>query len=73
MYDITVTIKAYIYLEQKLRTKSESTKTQTYRQVNPMLSSPQLLIVKIPEYVRIIVIKVRISVHNLKVETSKWA
>ena len=52
---------------------SNKSKVKTYLKLSPTLEVPPLYLLDIPEYVRALVTRFRLSAHNLKVETGRWA
>jgi hypothetical protein len=52
---------------------SDKTKLKTYVMINQTLSSPELYVIDIPEHVRVVVTRLRVSAHNLRIETGRWA
>ena len=59
-------------LRQSVRTRN-GTKFRTYLKINPELNPTDWSQHKIPEYLRIAYTRFRLSSHNLRVETGRWA
>ena len=52
---------------------SNKSKVQTYLNMNPDLVQTALYDMDVPEHVRVSATKFRLSAHNLRVETGRWA
>ena len=61
---------------RKLResiTNSSKSKVKTYLKMNPDLAATRLYEMDVPEHIRASATKFRLSAHNLRVETGRWA
>ena len=64
----------YNTLMEQIRNKTESSKRQIYLDINPTLVSPSVYKNNnIPEHKRKWFSRLRLSSHNLKVETGRWS
>ena len=54
---------------------SEKTRDKTYKEINPSLSISVIYCndSKIPEYARIVITRLRLSSHRLRIETGRWS
>ena len=52
---------------------SNKSKMVTYTDLNPTLKKPCLYTQDVPEHVRIKITRLRLSSHNLKIETGRWS
>ena len=59
-------------LKRKITT-SDRSKIITYRHLNPTLEKCNLYNLEIPEFVRMNITRLRLSSHNLKIETGRWS
>ena len=59
-------------LKQQIEVSNKS-KMVTYKDLNPTLEKPCLYTQDVPEHVRIKITRLRLSSHNLKIETGRWS
>ena len=60
-------------LQENIHLKTNSSKRTTYLLMNPLLKAPTIYKNEnIPEYKRFYYTRLRLSSHNLKIETGRW-
>ena len=65
-------VKSLLGVKHQIKVSNKS-KMVTYKDLNPTLQKPCLYTQDVPEHVRIKITRIRLSSHNLKIETGHWS